>query len=676
METIDPTTHGVEREENLWIPLPDGDRLAARLWLPPGARDRPVPAILEYLPYRKRDLMRTRDEITYGWLAARGFACLRVDLRGSGESDGLLLDQYREQELADGEAAIAWLAAQPWCDGAVGMMGISWSGFNGLQLAARRPSALRAVVSVCATDDLYVDNMHYMGGCLLTDNLVEATTMFSVNTCPPDPAVVGDRWRGMWLDRLEKSGLWLETWLRHQRCDSYWDHGSVSRDYGAVGCPVLAVGGWADSFTNAVFRLMAHLPGPRWGIVGPWAHVYPHLGVPGPAIGFLQECRRFFDAFLRPSGEAPAYRAPRLRAWMMDSVPPATTYDERPGRWVAEEEWPSRNVTPTRYRLAPARLFSPSQTIRRRHRELSVQSPLSLGKVAGKWLSGAEGVHLAHDQREEDGGALVFDTLPLKEPLELLGAAMVELELSSDQPVAMICARLNDVAPDDKSTRLTYGLLNLTHRDGSAQPKPLVPGEPVRVRVTMNHVAASVPVGHRLRLALSTSYWPIAWPPPQPVRLRVATEPSTLWLPLRPARPEADRAVSFEPPAGARPPKRTILRQPEHDWRIVRSLSDYRAVQEVVDDDGRYRLDEIDLVVGDRTVSRFSHRYDDWSSVTGETQTERRFERGDWRVRTTTRTVLTATPTHFVVRAELDAFEGDVRVFSKNYAVDVERDLV
>ncbi len=170
------------------------------------------------------------------------------------------------------------------------MMGISWGGFNSLQMAARRPPALKAIISASATDDLYVDNMHYMGGCLLADNLSEATVMFAFNSLPPDPEIVGDRWREMWHERLEGSGLWLETWLEHQRRDDYWKPASVCEDYSDVDIPVMAVGGWADGYTNSIFRLMDNLDVPRRGLIGPWGHKYPHLGVPGPAIG---SCRRW-----------------------------------------------------------------------------------------------------------------------------------------------------------------------------------------------------------------------------------------------------------------------------------------------------------------------------------------------------------------------------------------------
>ncbi|MGD2160991.1 MAG: CocE/NonD family hydrolase, partial [Gammaproteobacteria bacterium] len=295
MKTVSEFPSEVREIEHTLITMPDGAQLAAKIWLPEGAEQSPVPAIFEYIPYRKRDFTRIRDAQTHPYLAGHGYACVRVDLRGSGESDGVLTDQYRQQELDDGVAVIRWLAAQPWCNGRVGMMGISWGGFNSLQVAAQRPPELKAIITACSTDDLYLDNMHYMGGCLLTDNLSEATTMFTVNSSPPDPELVGDRWRDMWLERLKGSGLWLDTWLQHQRRDRYWEHGSVSENYADIQCPVMAVGGWADGYTNAIFRLLENLEVPRLGLIGPWGHRYPHRGIPGPAIGFLQEALRWWD---------------------------------------------------------------------------------------------------------------------------------------------------------------------------------------------------------------------------------------------------------------------------------------------------------------------------------------------------------------------------------------------
>ena len=228
MREVTSLPYAVRAGEQVRIKMSDGVRLMARIWRPTSSDDEPVPAVLEFIPYRHRDLTAWRDSIQHPYLAGHGYAAVRVDLRGSGDSEGLLRDEYLEQELTDAEEVLAWLATQPWCSGRTGMMGISWGGFNALQLAARRPPGLGAIVTACSTDDRYADDVHYMGGCLLSDNLSWASSMFAYNSCPPDPAVVGERWRDMWYERLTGSGLWLETWLRHQRRDSYWQHGSVS----------------------------------------------------------------------------------------------------------------------------------------------------------------------------------------------------------------------------------------------------------------------------------------------------------------------------------------------------------------------------------------------------------------------------------------------------------------
>src|SRR5215469_6995810 len=241
--------------ENVWITMLDGCRLAARLWLPEGAEQKPVPAILEYIPYRKRDFMRRRDESMHPWFAGHGYAAVRVDMRGSGESDGILHDEYLQQEQDDALEVIAWIARQQWCSGAVGMMGKSWGAYNSLQVAARRPPALKAIVAVMGTDDRFAECIHFSGGCLLNDSFWWGTIMQIFNARPPDPAIVGERWREMWLERLKAERFWPEIWLQHQALDGYWKHGSVAFDYGAVSCPAWIWGGWAALFRDSPFRL-------------------------------------------------------------------------------------------------------------------------------------------------------------------------------------------------------------------------------------------------------------------------------------------------------------------------------------------------------------------------------------------------------------------------------------
>ncbi|HEX2298640.1 MAG TPA: CocE/NonD family hydrolase, partial [Pseudonocardiaceae bacterium] len=554
------------------------------------------------------------------------------------------------------------------------MMGISWGGFNALQLAARRPPGLGAIVTACSTDDRYADDVHYMGGCLLSDNLSWAAHMFAYNSCPPDPAVAGERWRQMWHERLTGSGLWLEDWLHHQRRDSFWRHGSVCENFADIDIPVYAVSGWADGYTNSVLRLLAELDVPRKGLIGPWAHTYPHLGRPGPAIGFLQEIVRWWDRWLK-GVENNIMDEPMLRTWMQDSVPPCTAYEQRPGRWVGDPCWPSPRVRECVHPLAPRRIAQPGEHVE--PGELTIRSPLSVGQYAGKWCSYNVPPDLPFDQREEDGGSLVFDTGPLPERCEILGMPVVELAFASSAPVAMIAVRLSDVAPDGRATRISYGLLNLTHHKGHAEPEYLVPGRRYHATVQLNAMAQALPPGHRLRLAMSTSYWPLAWPPPEPVLLSVFIPDTCLRLPVRPAG--KDDGVSLQPfdePEGAPPIPVTQLSSGEQRWRVSRDLHTHRSTLEVVRDLGLLRFDDIGLAAQERAVEHYSWRGDDMSSARGEAHWTMSFARADWQVQTSTRTTLACTPTDFQLHASLDAYEGGQRVHTATWQREIPRDHV
>src|SRR5262245_12852286 len=569
-------------------------------------------------------------------------------MRGSGDSDGVLTDEYLPLELDDAVEVIAWLAAQPWCTGAVGMMGQSWGGFNTLQVAARRPPALRAIITSCSTDDRYADDVHAMGGCVLTENLRWASAMFANNSRPPDPAVVGARWREMWLERLRGSGLWLDTWLRHPRRDAFWKHGSVCEDYAAIQVPVLAVGGWADAYTNAIPRLMHGLRVPRRALIGQWAHRYPHMALPGPAVGFLQLALRWWDTWLK--GAAPdGPEEPLLRAFMQESVPPAPEYSTRAGRWIAERAWPSSRITPRRHVLHPGRLAPEAGP----EVALSLRSPATVGLHAGRWCPYGLTPDGPLDQRLEDGGALTFDTDPLPGRLELLGAPVLELEISVDRPVALVAARLSDVAPDGAATRVSYGLLNLTHRESHEHPVPLQPGRRYRVRLRLNDVGQAFPAGHRIRLAVSTAYWPIAWPPPEPVTLTLYSGASALTLPVRPPDPADDQLPPL-PPVETAPPLSVTAFDPPRTKRVLHHDVITGAVTlDWTQDSGRHRYDDIDLTMHTVATERFTIRPDDPLSAHAEVAWTVWLARGEWRVETRTRTQLTATKESFEVIASL-----------------------
>lgn len=678
MRFVSNLPYKTTEEEHVAIPMSDGTRLSARIWRPVSSDQEPVPAVLEYIPYRKRDLSAVRDSIHHPYIAGHGYACVRVDLRGTGESEGVLRDEYLEQEQADAEDILAWLADQPWCDGSTGMMGISWGAFAALQAAARRPPSLRAIVIASFTDDRYADDMHYMGGALLSDNLAEAGTMFAYATCPPDPALVGERWREMWHERLENTKPWVLEWLRHQRRDAYWEHASVCENYQDVRCPVLASSGWADGYSNAVTRLLSHLDVPRKGLIGPWSHKFPHLGEPGPAIGYLQEVVAWWDHWLKGVDNG-VMDGPMLQTWMQDSVPPSTSYEDRPGRWVGEPTWPSPHIQPVTHPLSRHRIGAPaagsSDDDAGEGDALTVQSPLSVGQFAGKWASYNAPPDLPYDQREEDGGSLVFDTDVLTDPVEILGSPTVEMDLSVSEPVAMVAARLSDVAPDGQATRVTYGILNLTHRNGTGAPEPLEPGTRYRATLQLNGVAQAFPPGHRIRLSLSTSYWPLAWPPPKPVLLTVYEGSSSLTLPVRPTRaPDHLPQRPFGEPEGAPPLASTQLTAPEERWEVKRDLVGYTSELEIVKDRGTVRLDDIGLDTGLLAYERYSAVADDFTSVSGETAWTMRFQRDDWNVRIETRTVLRCSESEFFVDATLDGFENDRRVFSRTWNETLPRD--
>ncbi len=506
--------------ENDWIELPDGIRLAIRVWLPEDAPARPVSAILDSVPYRKGDGTAIGDAAWGTYFAAHGFAYARVDLRGSGDSSGILEDEYSEQEQRDVEQVIAWLADRPWCTGAVGMIGVSWGGFAALQMAARHPEQLRGVVPIHASDDRYSDDVHYIGGCVSAMDMSQwATSMLAYLNQPPDPAVVGPGWREAWRERLEKARPFIEPWLCHQRRDAYWRQGSACEDYGAIRCPVFAVGGWSDGYRDMVFRVVAHVSAPVRGLIGPWGHTCPEDGKPGPAIGFLQECMRFFAASLDGADNG-FFDEPRLISYMQEPVAPAGSYAQRAGRWVADPSWPSPAVARWTHVVGAYALHDP-QDRPGNTQTRSLRGLQATGVDGGVWCGDGSPADFALDQRPDDGASLCWDSAPLTERVELLGPGEARLRISVDKPQALIAVRVCDVAPDGRSTLVARGLLNLSRREGHDRSVPMPINQPTNVRVPLQSTAYAIPAGHRLRLAVSNTYWPWAWPSPEPATLTV-----------------------------------------------------------------------------------------------------------------------------------------------------------
>ena len=655
---------GFSVEETVWITLADGTRLAARVWMPAGQG--PFPAVLEFLPYRRRDGTSRRDESTYPAFAEAGIAGVRVDSRGNGDSDGLFDDEYSPQELSDACEVIGWIAAQGWSNGGVGMMGISWGGFNALQVAALRPPALKAVISLSSTADRYNDDIHYKGGCQLSANVSWAGTMLSYASRPPDPEVLGSSWREVWLQRLEAEPFLLEIWLKHQRRDAYWRHGSICEDWSAIEVPVFIIAGWADGYRNAPATVAANSTALVKAMTGPWVHQYPHFAWPRPRADFVRMAIAWWKRWLmgEPTGveDWPAYRAylaqaPRPGGWRADE----------PRRWVGLAQWPSEAVSESRLTLgADGRLggAAPGNCV--------VSSPQHCGTASGEYFTLKPDGDLPGDQNADDALSACWEGTPLDEPLDILGRPMLRLHVALDQPQGNLIARLVDVHPDGAANLIARGALNLCHRGGNATPEAVVPGDFHHVTLALDETGYRLAPGHRLRLALSTACWPLVLPGPRAVTATIrAGAGAELTLPLLADAPEAPPPLPADPdplpeyPAHGQGHSR---RHVEHDLQTGR-------VRYVLSEDGGWNENPVH---GMRSRETRDEVWEidpaDPEGATGHLVFNAERKRGDWHTATRAEIHFTCAAQTYRVEAELTAREGEAELFRKTWSFEVPRD--
>ncbi len=333
---------GLDVRRDVRVPTRDGLTLSVNLFLP-GDATGPLPAILNTDPYRKDDWSAAWDLTLASYFAARGYAYCRLDVRGTGSSDGIALDEYTGAETLDGHDTVEWLAAQSWCTGAVGMWGLSYGGFTSIQVAATRPPHLRAIVPVQATDDRYTDDVHYVGGAMTVSELAQyAVSQVAMNALPASPAAWGDAWLERWRERLEATPVWLFEWARQQRDGPYWRRGSLAPDYGRIEAAVLQVGGWMDEYVDAALRIQAKCANAagRRTIVGPWVHGNAHSAYPAPNIDWLHETVRWFDRWLKGVDNG-VEREPPLTWFHRDPTPPERFPKRLNGAWRATRAWPA-----------------------------------------------------------------------------------------------------------------------------------------------------------------------------------------------------------------------------------------------------------------------------------------------------------------------------------------------
>jgi uncharacterized protein len=536
-----------------WVPVSDGTRLAARLWLPD---ERPAATVLEALPYRMDDLTSSYAG-EYERLCNEGrLAVARVDLRGTGSSEGFATDEYPPEEQADLTDVIAWLAAQEWSNGRVGMYGTSYSGFNSIQLAMERPPALGAICAIYATDDRYTDDVHYAGGARRCIDLVDYELyMAAMNVLPPVPSVFGDGWRDEWLMRIESAEPWLLRWLEEQLDSPYWRHGSLRPDYGRIECPTMIVAGWADGYRNNTFRTYEALDCPKRLLIGPWSHMSTATSLPGPHIDLVPELIRWFRRWLCDE-ENGVEGEPPISVFVRRSTRPEPDLAELNGTWRSEPGWPlERGVT---------RTFTPEP--RSGSDEIAI-----LGDVGtSAWISCAGRLPWgqASDQREDDERSLTYEW-PLTNELEILGHPVLSVTITSPAPVAYLSARLCDVFPDGTSALVSRGVLNLAHRRSSTDPERLEPGAATEVTIELDATSWVFEAGHRVRLSLAGADWPNVWPPPAGGALTVDRSTVELSLPVV----EGPPAIAEPPTFTSSPGKEThgpdpTGEQPPLVWRV------------------------------------------------------------------------------------------------------------
>ncbi|MBV7390617.1 CocE/NonD family hydrolase [Enterococcus sp. ALS3] len=666
---IENFPYDVEVIENSWYTLSDGTVLSYRGWFPKS--DKPLPTILEYLPYRKTDGTRGRDNPMHGYFSGHGYNVIRMDMRGTGESEGLLKDEYLKQEQDDALEIIDWIAKQDWCDGNVGMMGKSWGGFNSLQIAARQPEALKAVMVVGFTDDRYNNDIHYKGGLILNDNFWWGAIMLGYQSRAIDPHVVGDRWREMWLERLKNMPLWMANWLEHQTRDDYWKHGSVCENYDAIKVPVFAVDGYADSYTNTVLSLLEGLSVPKKGILGPWAHVYAHDGVPGPAINYLGEGVKWWDHWLKGE-KTDTLDGPMIQAWIEDSMPPQTNKPESKGRWVAVENWPSKVVNDKNFGLSYHELVAENANT---SEKVALKTPLNHTLLANEWMGAGVPGESPGDQRLDNGLALNFDSEVLTEDLEIFGYPKVTLKLSSDKPNAMLYASLCDVAPDGSSERVSYGVMNLTHLAGHDKVVYLEPGKEVEATVQLNTCGHSFKAGHRLRLSLANSAWPMFWTMPEDNTLTLELADAQFSLPIF----TGEDTVGPDLDAQSAPLTPTTILS---EGRVEREIS-YDLVTDTwtcmtngiggVFGEGIYRFDEIDVTVEHNLKRLLTLSNQDPLSANYTITQNMRIGREGWWTNAEITTTQTSDKEYFYITGEMNVTENEEPIYATTWDKKIKR---
>jgi len=485
---------------------------------------------------------------------------------------------------------------------------------------------------------------------------------------PTDPALVGEKWKDMWLNRLENQTLPWSTWHRHQHRDAYWKHGSVCEDYSTIKAATLSIGGWHDGYRNTISHLVENLSAPVKGIVGPWNHKYPHYAGPKPAIGFLQEAKRWWDHWLKGK-DTGVENDPVYRAYLMDSAAPKRWFDERAGRWIAEQEWPSKNISHRTLHLTNEGLSETEST-----NAQTISSPNDCGISGGEYFPFAFGDELPDEQSHDDNLSACYDGATVTEAIDIVGAPRIRLNVSSDKPNAQIAVRLLDLRPDGTSALITYGVLNLSHRNSHEKPSALVPGEVYSVELALDQIAYRLPKNHRLRIAVSTAYWPSIWPSPETANVTIHA--GSLEIPIRQNAKNRSDEWTFEESVAAPAWRVEELRTSSYSRKTHTDPNTGLVTIEIDEDSGENRDLEHGLISGSWFKERFFIHPDDPLSARTTSEWEQTGGRAGQMWRTHVRAEMNCDAARFYTTARIEAYLEGHLIFERDDEDSVLRDLV
>ena len=645
----------VRIDRRVFVTMSDGVRIGLTVYLPAAPGDGPFPAVVESVPYRKDEDTFGLDWQTYSYLAERGIAGVRVDVRGTGSSEGVAADEYSAREMADTLEILTWTAQQPWCTGRVGMWGISWGGFSSLQAAMARPPELKAIVAAHATHDRFASDVHYVGGSLHAAEQADwPGMMVAYNGLPPDPDIVGQRWMTMWRDRLERTPQWSFNWLRHQRRDSYWLHGSPCADYGSISAATLLIGGWLDGYVDGMLALLEHLECPKRAVIGPWGHHRPASGVPAPTLDHLDLMARWFGHHLRGDDNG-VMAAPLLTVWIRTDPP----YDgpRSQGYWRAEPAWPP--VDGINWELPLSDLNHTGS--------LNWRGPQWVGSHAPFWDRAGLG---SSDSRADDEAAIVFETDAMTETIEIIGLPELRVHVTVDEPVGLVAARLLVVSPEGEAHLICRGSRNLVFPDDLSLPVPVEPGVGREVRFSLLGASVVVPEGWRLRLALAGADFPVVFPPGRRFTLTLDPAQSRLVLPLVPPRQASASLDIGEAPPPPEPP--VIAVADEVDWSVER-LDGRTVYQKRLA--GADKLPERGgLQIESARAWSVSVEDDDPNSTRVRFDGQVSYQRLDWSVKTVASLQLTTDGNQMDLAIDLAAFHEDRLIWQRRWQEAIARD--